>query len=803
MLTCRMQSCHAVDELLKEEYVPAVSNLNWNPVIAAIPTIVLAIVISWVGYKSWKMREFWAKGFSCTIEPRMRCSKVKGKSVQALEFKNLAVFVPMDEQTAERKRTALRGKALTRHGTMHTLSVNTGVTHSFVNRAKRKLGLKTSDDIEVPVEIIKQPGPNKVMESAQRVVSLHNGRTKGEWCILSQCNGSINAGEVVGVLGPSGCGKTTLLSVITGSAVDLGNKATVMGDILIDGEPRKAHEVAYVPQSDHLIPTLTVRECVKYSALLRLPRDMSADEINKRVELVLIELGIQHLGDSQVGGSGKIRGISGGERRRVTIAMELVTDPSIIVLDEPTSGLDSYTAMTLIRCLRQVAEGGRVVVASLHQPSKDMYYALDKVMLMGHGRLLYMGKPEEANEYMQSAGVPCPHNAATAEHMLQVASNPESIVAMLQARDRSEKNRIKNISVGSPAKTTSSSPESDSSLGESEVPSTKTSSRISNIDSTFAHAGLSRQLSVMFWRTLVDIIRNPTLLTLHVSLAVFTGVITGAIFYQLEDNSIGVQNRMGGTFFALAFLAFTSLTTVDLLMNERSVVLREVRSKFYRPSSYLISKLALDGMLLRVIPAVLYWIPFYYMAGFNTDSAYAATYAFVLIAFNCAVGALSMVVTIACNTAGQSSFIMNFILLFSLAFTGFLVNVNSIPAVLRWIHYLSVFFYAFEAMMTTELNGQFYTFLYQSSPTAEALEIPDISGETFLSSLGFNTENTTKDIAILVGIYYGFIVLALLFFLFRIPRTKSAEGESWYHILQQKLKQCKLPKVFSSPDVPA
>ena len=238
-------------------------------------------------------------------------------------------------------------------------------------------------------------------------------------------------------------------------------------------------------------------------------------------------------------------------------------------------------------------------------------------------------------------------------------------------------------------------------------------------------------------------------------------------------------------------------------MNERSVVLREVRSKFYRPSSYLISKLALDGMLLRVIPAVLYWIPFYYMAGFNTDSAYAATYAFVLIAFNCAVGALSMVVTIACNTAGQSSFIMNFILLFSLAFTGFLVNVNSIPAVLRWIHYLSVFFYAFEAMMTTELNGQFYTFLYQSSPTAEALEIPDISGETFLSSLGFNTENTTKDIAILVGIYYGFIVLALLFFLFRIPRTKSAEGESWYHILQQKLKQCKLPKVFSSPDVPA
>ena len=122
---------------------------------------------------------------------------------------------------------------------------------------------------------------------------------------------------------------------------------------------------------------------------------------------------------------------------------------------------------------------------------------------------------------------------------------------------------------------------------------------------------------------------------------------------------------MGGTFFALSFLAFTSLTTVDLLMNERTVVLREVRSRFYRPSSYLISKIALDGMLLRVIPAILYWIPFYYMAGFQYGSDYAASFLFTLIAFNCAVGAMSMCVTIGCNTAGQASFIMNFLLLFS------------------------------------------------------------------------------------------------------------------------------------------
>jgi len=369
--------------------------------------------------------------------------------------------------------------------------------------------------------------------------------------------------------------------------------------------------------------------------------------------------------------------------------------------------------------------------------------------------------------------------------MLQVASNPESVIAMLDARRIAEKAESRNTSIGSPTKNRPSldvKHDIDAVLGTDIPSSGETSpSTDKSIDAAsessdmveHGRSSLRRELSVMFWRTLVDIIRNPTLLALHVVLAVCTGVVLGAIFYDLDDTSVGVQNRMGGTFFALAFLAFTSLTTVDLLMNERTVVMREVRSRFYSPSSYLISKIALDGMLLRVIPAILYCIPFYYMAGFQTGSAYAATYLFTLTAFNCAVGAMSMCVTIACNTAGQTSFIMNFILLFSLAFTGFLVNVTSIPPVLRWIHYLSVFFYAFEAMLSTELKGQSFTFLYQSGPQAETLEIPDITGETFLTTLGYDVNDTTRDIGVLVGIYYGLALLALAFFLVRLPRTES------------------------------
>lgn len=739
---------------IEEEEAKPVNNLSWNWVVAAIPTFVLVAVIGVVGFFSYQIKAYWTSGFGMAM---MDSKESRGSTVESFEFKNLCVYVRMPEHVAVHKRQALLGKALTRHDTMHVYSTNRHpyVGESVVKRAKKRLGVKTSDDVELPPELVQRvTRPSKAMDAASQVVSLHDGRKAGEWCVLKGCNGRFSAGELIGILGPSGCGKTTLLGSITGSAMDLGQSTSLSGDILINGKPRVAHQVAYVPQADHLIPTLTVRECVKYSALLRLPRDMSPEELNDRVESVLRELGISHIGDSQVGGSGKIRGVSGGERRRVTIAMELVTDPSIIVLDEPTSGLDSFTALSLLKVLGQVAKGGggRVVIASLHQPSKDMFFGLDKVILMGHGRMLYQGKPETASQYMAEAGCPGNRSTPTAEHMLEVASNAESIIKMLRAKELADSAAGKNISIGSPEKSRPSPQDPHAKVADAKLSfmeadgksvlmddcgsevSPVTDASLSSIGSSMPDVdrSLRRELSVMFWRTLVDIVRNPTLLLLHVVLALCTGVITGAIFYNLDFTSVGVQNRMGGTFFALSFLAFTSLTTVDLLMNERTVVLREVRSRFYRPSSYLISKIALDGMLLRVIPAILYWIPFYYMAGFQYGSDYAASFLFTLIAFNCAVGAMSMCVTIGCNTAGQASFIMNFLLLFSLAFTGFLVNVNSIPAVLRWIHYLSVFFYAFEAMLSTELMGVPFTFLYTPSPGQDPLEIPDIYGDTFL-----------------------------------------------------------------------
>ncbi|KFM27108.1 ATP-binding cassette sub-family G member 2 [Auxenochlorella protothecoides] len=633
--------------------------------------------------------------------------------------------------------------------------------------------------------------------AAEFVASLHDvPGQRGQWAVLGGITGTVHGGEVVGVLGPSGCGKTSLLGSLAGAAMDLGASAQTTGEVLVDGARRQKADVAYVPQSDVLIPSLTVQECLRYSALLRLPLSTSPMETQLRIEHVLDELALRHVADSQVGGAGRIRGISGGERRRVTIGMELVTDPAILVLDEPTSGLDSFTALNLMRTLHQVASGGRVVIASLHQPSHDMFLALDTALLMSHGRVLFQGRPADAEAWFRGRGLPCPAGTAMAEHLLKVASNPADIQALLlerggQGADSAALLRLEDGGVqveggcaregipddgASPSDTASASPSAADSppLGGGgnmdSAAEDRSPDRVAAAWTPVAAAAATHKpgkLAVMTWRTAIDILRNPTLLRLHLGIGLLMGVVTGLVFWQLDDSNVGVQNRMGGTFFALAFLAFTSLTTVDLLINERAVVAREVRGGYYRPSAYLLSKLTLDAIFLRAIPAILYWAPFYYMAGFRGGAAYQATYLFILVTFSCAVGALSMAVTVASNTAGEASFGMNFIILFSIMFTGFLVNVSSIPAYLRWIHYLSVFFYAFEAMITNEMTGRTFTFM-----ASGYAQIEGINGNTYLTTLGFDAGATTRDIGVLVGLYAGFTLLCLVLMQARMPHSR-------------------------------
>lgn len=602
--------------------------------------------------------------------------------------------------------------------------------------------------------------------------------------ILSKINGVANCGDLIGILGPSGSGKTSLLAALAGSADDIGRNVTVTGSILIDNEVLSANDarrIAYCAQDSMLLPTLTVEESIRYSALLRTSKNTPIDQIKLKIDHVIFELGLAKVAQNLIGGGSGIRGISGGERRRVAIAMELVIDPSALLLDEPTSGLDSTSAFNLMKTLKHVARSGRIVILTFHQPSPSMFNLLDQAILLAQGKCIYKGDPLNADKFFASIGYPCPELVALSEHMLSCVSDLDTLPKLIaSASIYSEKNSQASPSPVTEDRNRSQSSEFEKNLdneSDRDLESSRPNGRnLGGVEknyqvdpNNFQPIGLTRELSIMFWRTAVDIIRNPTLLALHWVISILIGIFVGCIFWQVGNDVSGAQNRAGGLFFALAFFAFTSLTIVDLLMGERRIVNREVRGGYYRAWSYLLSKFVLDGLLLRSIPTFLYTAAFYPMMGLQDGAKQVLIFIGTLSSFSLAIGALSLAVAVGCKTSGEVSFAMNIILLLSLLVGGFFVNVASIPDWIEWLHYISPFYYAYTVLITNEMSSLLLNFVVKGYTA-----VRNVRGTTFLDIIGI-TLDATKALIVLDAMYFAFIIFAFILLYTRLPRAR------WFH----------------------
>ncbi|CAG8956711.1 hypothetical protein HYFRA_00012255 [Hymenoscyphus fraxineus] len=249
-------------------------------------------------------------------------------------------------------------------------------------------------------------------------VSYHmNGKN-----ILNSIQGVAHPGEIMAIMGASGAGKTSFLDILARK----NKRGVVSGDFYVNGEKVNDTEyknvVGFVDQEDTMLPTLTVHETIMTSALLRLPRDMTRAAKEQRVHEVEKQLGISAIKDSLIGSEeGKGRGISGGEKRRVGIACELVTSPSILFLDEPTSGLDSYNAFNVIECLVTLAKTyKRTVIFTIHQPRSNIVSLFDRLLLLAKGRVVYSGEFAQCQEYFDNIGYACPPGFNIADYLVDL-----------------------------------------------------------------------------------------------------------------------------------------------------------------------------------------------------------------------------------------------------------------------------------------------------------------------------------------------------------------------------------------------
>ncbi len=228
----------------------------------------------------------------------------------------------------------------------------------------------------------------------------------GNKVILDNVWGKVNAGQVCAIMGPSGSGKSSLLNVLAGrSAPTITNK--ISGNIMVDGKPINPVDyrknIAYVMQDDALMATSTPREALQFSAALRLPKGTSLKFINELVETTLSELGLSECADVLIGGA-LIKGISGGQRKRTSVGVEIITKPSLLFLDEPTSGLDSFSAFNCINLLKKLADHNATVLCTIHQPSSEVFFLFDTCMFLKDGLVCYHGPVKGITEYFSAKG---------------------------------------------------------------------------------------------------------------------------------------------------------------------------------------------------------------------------------------------------------------------------------------------------------------------------------------------------------------------------------------------------------------
>lgn len=274
-------------------------------------------------------------------------------------------------------------------------------------------------------------GATVLFSKLRYIVQTGRGKNKADLCVLDDLTGIARPNELLAIMGPSGSGKTSLLDMISGRNIP------TMGAVYLNGQPYNKstkRKIGFVPQQEALFGTLTVEETVLFAAQLRLSERIPLAEKKLRVANVLAELGIAHVAGSLIGDQTK-RGISGGERKRASIACEVVHEPQLLLLDEPTSGLDSSTAYKVMLLLQTLVNKGQNVICTLHQPSSAIFNTFNQLMLLGKGRSVYQGPASQAAAYFSGLGYACPTKVNPADLFLDITIGDTTLLQYYQEQE--------------------------------------------------------------------------------------------------------------------------------------------------------------------------------------------------------------------------------------------------------------------------------------------------------------------------------------------------------------------------------
>lgn len=595
-------------------------------------------------------------------------------------------------------------------------------------------------------------------EQEQEVVelgTLEEGPSKArrEREVLKNVSCRAKPWEILAIVGPSGAGKSTLLEILAGRLTS--QTATIFVNKKPINKAQFKKISGYVTQKDTLFPLLTVEETLMFSAKLRLK--LPSSQLAARVESLIQELGLSHVAGARVGDE-KNRGISGGEKRRVSIGVDVIHDPRVLILDEPTSGLDSTSALQIIDMLKTMADTrGRTIILSIHQPGFRIVKLFNSVLLLANGSVLHHGSVDQLQTHMRSIGLQLPLHVNVVEFAMDAIETLQQQQRQQQWQQLELLQQPKRIDEGRRDKCTLQQLFQLNKVADDEI----VAAGVADLHSDFANCRLQETviLSHRFWK---NIFRTKELFACRTVQMLVSGLVLGSIFYNLDDDRMGAEGRVGLFAFILTFLLSCTTEALPIFLEEREILMKETSCGSYRVSSYVIAN-GLVFLPFLLILSLLFSAPLYWLVGLNPNFDSFAYFLLLILLILCTANSVVL-----CFSALVPNFIVGNSVISGVMgsfflFSGYFISKDGIPNYWIFMHYISLFKYPFEGFLVNEFSGSEKCLEYRG-------EICLINGQDLLREEGLVDEGRWRNIVIMVC-----LILLYRFFSYVILRCRCSQ----------------------------
>ncbi|XP_028172051.1 dnaJ homolog subfamily C member 10-like [Ostrinia furnacalis] len=538
---------------------------------------------------------------------------------------------------------------------------------------------------------VNMPSSSSVdIEFTNLTMKVSEGLRSKKKTILKGVSGLFRSGELTAIMGPSGAGKSSLMNALTGFSTN-GVTGTIRGgDSICELDKRerslsslKAYrkKSCYILQDDRLNPLFTVAELMRFAADMKLGNTLNEELKTSVINDVLETLGLQGTENT------RCSKLSGGQRKRLSIAVELIDNPPVVFLDEPTTGLDSSTSMQCIELLKNLARDGRTIVCTIHQPTASVYSMFDQVYILADGLCIYHGSSSNTVPYLASVGLQCPKYHNPADYILEIANGEYGKFNEFLAEKCTSQDWGAKVAPPEP------------------LPNGKVDSfHCGKISIVVNPPHELYKFGILFRRCLIQQYRDWTVTHLKVLLHIVIGVILGLLFEQAGNDGSKTISNLGYLIVSVAYLCYTSLMPAVLKFpSELPVLKKENFNNWYNLKTYY-AAILVTGIPMQIWYSFVYSAPSYFLTGQPVDFSRFLMFVMVLANVTLLADAIGNVIGTCVNPV-NGTFLGAITTCAMIVFAGFLVLFAHMSPTMRIVSYGSFMRYAFEALVLTLYSG--------------------------------------------------------------------------------------------------